>query len=726
MDCKYKEILETQIKDYKREQIAQSPFESKKIDKGYADRTLYINIGEKKAEIKTVSSDMREKFTGGRGYGMKLLWDAVNSDTKWNSPENEIVIAQGPIGGITQYPGSGKTYVATISPLTDIPIDSNVGGHFGPLFKLCGFDALEIQGKSETQLVIFIDGENGMISFEKYLGDCEDSHILAEVLTDVFSISEDDKKNVSIISAGSAAGNTNFGILNFSYYDIHRKHTKLKQAGRGGIGTVFVDKNIKAVVVRKPGMTGDMNNVADYDKVARTGIRLHRELHDNDGSQANMRLNGTTRLVEAMNDYDLVPVNNFRYGYHPDAYKMRQQYWQETFTQGIPDGCWYGCTMQCSKSVSNVELKTGPYKGHKVLIDGPEYETAAGVGTNCGIYDPHAVLECNFYCDTYGIDTISFGTTCAFLMECFEENLIDVAITGGLELHFGNWTAQLELLHQMSRGEGFGTVAGLGVKKLKEIFVDQYGIDADYLNDIGMECKGLEYSEYVTKESLAQQAGYGTANKGAQHDENWLIFMDMVNNQIPTFEDKAEALYFYPLFRTWFSLVGLCKLPWNDIEPANNAETDEPAKVPEHIENYINLYNGVTGANVQHVSELVLQSERVYNLQKVFNLKMGKGLRRDDAIPYRSVGPVTIVEYRSRMERYDKQLKELGFDIKGKTIEEKMGILRKHRENQYEMLLDAVYNRRGWTNNAVPMPETLQRLGIDYPEVLEVVNKHLC
>ena len=98
------------------------------------------------------------------------------------------------------------------------------------------------------------------------------------------------------------------------------------------------------------------------------------------------------------------------------------------------------------------------------------------------------------------------------------------------------------------------------------------------LNDIGMEAKGMEYSEYVTKEPLAMQGGYGLALKGAQHDEAWLIFMDMVNKQIPTFEDKAEALHYFPMFRTWFGLNGLCKLPWNDIEPADNAQTDEPAK----------------------------------------------------------------------------------------------------------------------------------------------------
>ena len=219
----------------------------------------------------------------------------------------------------------------------------------------------------------------------------------------------------------------------------------------------------------------------------------------------------------------------------------------------------------------------------------------AGCGSNLGIFNPPDIIELNFYCDTYGIDSISFGTLTAFVMECYEAGILDKEKTGGLELRFGNADAALELLHQMARGEGFGLIAGMGVRGMKAYFVEHFGADPAFLQDIGMENKGMEYSEYMTKESLAQQGGYGMTNKGAQHDEAWLIFMDMVNNQIPTFEDKAEALHYFPMWRTWFGLNGLCKLPWNDIEPADNALTDEPAKVPEHVANYVALFSGITG-----------------------------------------------------------------------------------------------------------------------------------
>jgi aldehyde:ferredoxin oxidoreductase len=239
----------------------------------------------------------------------------------------------------------------------------------------------------------------------------------------------------------------------------------------------------------------------------------------------------------------------------------------------------------------------------------------------------------------------------------------------------------------------------------------------------------MEYSEYVTKESLAQQGGYGLTNKGPQHDEAWLISMDYILNLIPSIEEKAEALHYFPMWRTWFGLNGLCKIIWNDVEPADNKTRYsgiDVAKVPEHVRNYVELFVGVTGRDeVKSGDDLIRMSESVYNFQRVFNLRMGFGTRQFDAVPYRSMGPVTEEEYLSRQDRYDTQLQELGdgFDPERRTTQEKIDLLRAYREEQYERLIDAVYKRRGWTEDGVPTVETLQRLRIDFPEVLEVVDR---
>jgi len=704
--------------------IAEFNYEVTPLYRGYTDKILYINVSDYSFKIKDVPVEMKEKFIGGKGYGLKLLWDATKPDTRWNDPENELVISCGPIGGITQYSGTGKSLVVTLSPASGSVTDSNAGGYFGPFVKFSGFDSIEIQGKSDRDVLIVIDGTKGKVTIEEAPEEPKDSHLLADMLTEKYADDERDKINVSVVSSGQAAEHSWLGMMNFSFFDRKKGKVRLKQAGRGGTGTVLRDKKIKALVCKIPGVKGNLNNVMDLNAIIERGKNFNREMRELDESQSEMRTKGTAHLMEIMNDYDLLPVMNYKFGAHDESPKIDSEVWKSLFQQGTPDGCWIGCTMSCSKAVNPYIVRTGPYKGQEVIADGPEYENAAGLGSNCGIFDPYYIIEANFYCDTYGMDTISWGTLVAFVMECYENGILNKERTGGLDLHFGNADAAIELLHQVARGEGFGLIAGKGVRKMKEIFEKEYGADPQFLFDIGMENKGLEYSEYVSKESLAQQGGFAMTNKGPQHDEAWLIFMDMVNNQIPTFEDKAEALHYFPMFRTWFALVGLCKLPWNDVEPANNSETDEPAKVPEHVDNYVTIYKAVTGREFDN-KKLVEDSERVYNFQRIFNLRRGFGTRRWDAQPFRAAGPVTLEEYESRMERYDKQLKELvGLDPEKMTLEERHRALRKFREEQYEKLLDAVYLRRGWNNNGVPKIEFLKKIGMDIPEVLEVVKPY--
>ncbi len=703
--------------------LAEYHYELRPVERGYANRTLYINLDDNTIQEKPVTQQMKDLFTGGRGFALWLLWNAVKDDTKWDDPENELVIANGPINGITAYPGAGKSTVVFISPLTGQVVDSNVGGYFGPYLKFSGFDALEIQGKAKEDVIIFIDGDTGKVTIETAPLEALDTYELKEQLAEMYKgDSKRGKLAISTVTAGPAADHSRYGVLNFSWYDVRRKEMRVKQAARGGAGRVFRDKRIKGIVVRFSSLRGDNNHAAKPELIRKAGTRITREIALLDDKQNQMRKVGTPYLVEIMDHFDLLPVHNYKFGSHPDTPKIDSTVWKKLFTQGMPDGCWAGCQLSCSHGVDHFHLRTGPFKGKAVLVDGPEYENAAGFGANIGTFDPLWVLELNFYCDTYGVDTISFANTVAFCMECWENGILNAERTGGLDLSWGNGEAAVELLHQMARGEGFGVLVGQGTKFLVDYFVEHYGADRQFLEDIAMHNKGMEISEYVTKESLAQQGGYGMTLKGGQHDEAWLIFMDQVNKQLPTFEDKAEALHWFPMWRTWFSLHGMCKLPWNDIIPEGNDQTDEPHKVPEHLENYTWLYEGITGQKVT-VDDLIRQSEKVYNFQRVFAIRLGYGTREYDYVPYRAMGPVTEEEYESRQERYDKQLRELGHDVDNMTTAEKVAALRKHRYEQYEKLMDAVYERRGWDKHGIPTVEKLKELGLDLPEIVAVVEK---
>ncbi len=691
------------------------------IDKGYANQTLAVDIGADAIRIEPVDDTMKAIFIGGKGFDLWLMWQAVRDETGWDDPQNAVCIASGPMGGTPGYPGSGKSIVTTISPLTGIPVDSNVGGYFGPYLKFAGFDALTLTGRSETEKVILIDGIEEKIEIFEAPGLSDDAYGLSDALSAHFC--QGKPVDVSVVTTGAGARHSRWGCLNFSWYDAKRRRVRYKQAGRGGIGTVLIRKGIKAVVARWGQVSLETNAPADKAGL-RQVAKLHaKEIVELDPKQNRMAKVGTTHLVPIMNAHDCLPVNNFRYGAHPGGNNLGEETYEHIFDPGF-DGCWRGCTVACAHGVRDFVPMTGPYQGQRVFVDGPEYETIAGCGSNLGIFDPYTVLEINFYCDTYGLDTISFGTGMAFVLECYTLGLIDSSDTGGLELNFGNRLAVLEVMHQIARGEGFGLLVGQGIRRMKQIFAERFGADAAVMADIGMESKGLEFSEYMTKESLAQQGGYGLALKGPQHDEAWLIFLDMVHNFMPTFEQKAEALHWFPMFRTWFSLCGLCKLPWNDIVPEDNKQNPEPAKVVKHVQWYADYFSAVTGRRVGP-DDLIAMSEKVYNFQRIFNLRMGQGKRDGDTIPYRAMGPVTEDEYESRRERYDKQLKEIWQEeIEGLSTGEKVARLRRHREAEYEKLKDAVYHRRGWTADGIPTLATARRLGIDFPDVVALLAEH--
>ncbi len=728
--------------------ITEFKYDVPKVEKGYTNKALYINLDKMEIKIEDIPENVKKTFTGGRGYDLWMMWQYLPHDrkTKWDDHRNVLAISAGPLGGTTIFPGSGKSIVTTISPETEQIVDSNVGGYFGPLTKYSGFDVITIQGKAEKDVYIYIDGEEGKITIEDAEGLPIGTYEIGTILTKKYASDERDMRNVSVVSAGPGSDHSLIGCLNFSWYDSKRKYVRYKQAARGGPGTVFRNKKLVALVAKKRNVDTKNNNPADLEALIEVGKKHSSEMVQLDPKQNNMRKIGTIHLINIMNDYDLLPTKNYKYGSDPNAPKIGVEAYSKRFLDG-PDPCWKGCTVGCAHGVNEFEIQTGPYKGKKVSIDGPEYETAAASGSNWGNWDPDGILEVNFYCDHYGLDSIAVGTSMAFCMECYEYGILNKERTGGIELKWGDWKAALEVVHQLAEGKGFGKIFGMGIRKMKEYFEKEYDLTEEQvklMHDIGMESKGMEFSEYMTKESLAQQGGYGLTLKGPQHDEAWLIFLDMVYNFMPTFEQKAEALWWFPMWRTSFGLLGLCKLPWNDIVPEDNKEFAEgkiekngqvvpedladPAKVPEHVLNYVKFFNAVTGNNVDS-KKYIEMSERVYNFQRTMNLLFlpeGKTMRDLDEIPYRAVGPVTEEEFKSREDKYyNKELREvIGVDPDELSIKEKMDILRQYREKRYEDLKEAVYRRRGWTLSGVPTIAKLKSLGLDMPDLLKLAEKY--
>jgi len=362
--------------------LAELRYEPPQVEKGYAGQTLHVDVSKNTITLKPVDEKMKRTFIGGRGFDLWLLWNAVNGNTRWDSPENEVVIAAGPIGGITQYPGTGKSIAVSISPLTGSVVDSNVGGYYGPLLKFSGMDAIEVQGIAQEEVIVFVDGNEGVIQIIAAPHEAVNSNELAEEVVALWGNTPAEKQGISSVSSGLGAEHTLIGCLNFSFYDPRRQVARLKQAGRGGIGTVLRKKKVKALVVKYAGVSGDSNHPEDLASIQEAGSRMHREIYKQDPIMYQMRVDGTNHLQKIMNDYDILPVHNFRYGNHPDADKIYSPHFQKYFDYSGPDGCWYGCTMACAKFALGLELRSGPFKGQKVCVDGPEYETVAGIGAN--------------------------------------------------------------------------------------------------------------------------------------------------------------------------------------------------------------------------------------------------------------------------------------------------------------------------------------------------------
>jgi len=697
-------------------------------EKGYTDRILRIDLSQNHLSIWEVPEEMRRRFVGGRGYCLRLVFDGTHAGTRHDSPENVLALAGGPFCGETAWVGTGKFIAGTISPLTGSFCDSNVGGHFFPLVKLSGFDAVSITGKSAAPVMVLVDGDRGEVEIVE-APSAHGSLLEAETLLEGWK-GEGDVRNVAFIATGKGAGTTLFGCINSVYYDVKRKRCRSKQAGRGGTATVMAGKGLWGMVVRNNRSRAQANRPAAIEGVRWAGNALRKVIREEDPKAMRMFAQGTTSLMEMMNAVECLPINNYQYGRSEETVKVSGDVFEQRyFNQGMPDGCYPGCNLACTKGCDGFTLETGPFKGRTVAVDGPEYETAAAV-TNLGIFDPAFMMEYSWYCDEYGIDTISAGVTMAFLMEAWERGYLTAEDTGGLELKFGSREAAAALLHDMAEGTGFGPRAGTGVRLLKAWIAERAAARQNRsapeivreLARFGMECKGLEFSLYKTKESLAQQGGYGFALKGAQHDEAWLIALDQVRNEMPTFEDKARALLWFPLFRTWFNVAGLCKLPWIDVRHPEARHTDEPAKNMPTVAYYLEMVNSTLGTN-KTIEDLLRESERAYTLHKLFNLRQGFGTREHDAIPLRAMSPVFPNEFQSRREYYEKKLTEAGLDLQGKTDEEKLRLLQEFRRAQYEKLCDVVYAEKGYDADGIPLKSTLLRLGFQEPHYLAILEQ---
>ncbi len=598
--------------------------------KGYAGKILRVDLTSGRFRTEPVDETMARDYLGGRGFAARLIYDEVKGADPLG-PDNKLVLASGPLAGVFMPAGAKATFAAK-SPATGIYGDANIGGHLAAELKYAGYDAIIFEGRAPAPVYLYIDdGEIDLRPADHLWGQgaVESEQSLKRQLGDEFQIA----------TIGPAGENmVYFACIG---HDIGR------QAGRTGVGAVMGSKNLKALAIRGSGGV----EVADLDEVQRIGREMILKLNNDPGLQV-WHDYGLTSVATWANSIGALPTRNYQSGFFEAVDGISHEAMKERIY--LSTKACFGCPMACGKFVE--------VKERGVRVEGPEYETVALIGSNCGFDRIEDVAYLNQVCDDLGLDTISAGNAIAFAIECYEKGVIGPKETEGLELRFGDADAFAELARRIAhRQPGIGEALANGVKHAAEVFGD--GCDR-----YAIQVKGLEWSGYEARGAPAMMLAYATCDIGAHHNRAWAITHDIATGR-DQLEGKAEKVIELQHIRPLFDLLGACRLQW--------------VEMGLDLQYYPQIYNAITG-NHATWEELLECAERVFNLTRLYAARELPGFGRSfDYPPARFMEePVPTGETQGRLISRE----------------------------QMDWLLDRYYELRGWDRNGLPKPETLRRL----------------
>ena len=422
---------------------------------GYNGRILRVNLSEERIEIDQPPEDYYQRYLGGRGFIVTTLLKELPARIDPLGPENKLIFALGPLTGMP-LPGSGRNSVGAKSPLTGAYGESEAGGYWGAELKKAGFDAIIIEGQAASPVYLLIqDGQVELRDARPLWG--------MEVAQTHFAIQKelsDKQTRTTIIGPGGE------NLVRYAAVAHDISH----YAGRTGMGAVMGSKKLKAIAVRGRNVPPMANPGVIHD--------LALWMAKNFKKETNSWRYGTGDNMAGNNLAGNTPVLNSQDGFFNGAEKLSAKAICDEFRVAM-HSC-YACPIRCKKKVKiDAPWPVDPIYG------GPEYETIAAFGPNCGVSDVRAICKAHDLCNRYGLDTISTGVTIAFAMECFERGLITSQDTGGLDLKFGNAQAMLSMVEQIVRREGLGEILAQGTK----IAAGKIGQGAE---DLAVHVKGLE------------------------------------------------------------------------------------------------------------------------------------------------------------------------------------------------------------------------------------------
>jgi aldehyde:ferredoxin oxidoreductase len=570
---------------------------------------LHVNLSDKSIRREPLPPEIFKQYLGGRGLGVKLLYDNLAPGTDAMSPENLLVFAVGP-STATRVPTAGRFVVITKSPTTGTIFDSHAGGYFGAQLRRAGFAAVVFHGKSDSPVYLWINNDDVEIrDASKIWG----KDVYAS--TDELLEKTDPKAQVACIGPAGE----NLGLMAAIMTDKHRA------AGRGGVGAVMGSKNLKAIVAKGTGEVG----VYDQERLNTAVERARRLIKKNAVTNKSLPVYGTAVLVSVTNELGMLPTNNFQEGTFNDAEGVSGEKLLERFSAGTYN-C-HGCPIGCGR-VSQIE-------GRKV--GGPEYESLWALGPQCGINDLEWITLANDRCNHLGLDTISVGSTIGAAMELVEKGKLDAP------LKFGDTTGVLDIIEDMAHMRGLGAEMSEGSKRLAE----RYGAP-----ELAMQVKGLEIPAYDPRGAQGHALGYATSNRGGCHLRSYLIGPEVLGSPVLVDRDrpdgKADLVKLYQDLSAAMDCMVVCRF-------TNFAWT---------VDDYAEMVSAGTGIEFNG-HELLRLGARIYNLERLFNIREGF-TAEDDNLPPRFFKPLPEGGSRNRVVHLEEMLKEYyklrGWDKEGR------------------------------------------------------------
>jgi len=617
---------------------------------GWTGTILEVDLTHESIQKVDLSEQLACNYLGQAGINARIIYDRVSSDTDPLSPDALLIFGVGPLGG-TLAPCSGRLSVTFKSPLTGIFGDSNCGGHWASELKMAGYDHIVITGKAKHPVYLWIDNDRIEIR------DARSIWGKSTWATDDLVREDVGERTAQVACIGPAGEH----LVRFAAIICNRA----RAAARCGPGAVMGSKNLKAIGVR-----GDRGiHVADKSALSDAVDEAVNAILA-DPLYESAKTYGTLAITPLAQALGFLPTRNFQESTFEGADKLGGDVFIKQYATRHK-GC-YNCPVACSRLYKVAE---GPFATQG---EGPEYETVSALGAKCGNDNFESILHANTLCNQLGMDTISTGNVLAWAMECYQRGVLTRTQLDGLDLHFGNDSAMIELIKKIAAREGIGAILAEGAHRAAL----QVG-GSDWV----VHSKGMDYPAVDTRGTKGMALSFAVSPRGGDHLKGLSLYevapdiyaqdirqetgIDVTPQYWLEYKTKAKLMRWHENWHCVVDSLGLCKLEGIAIKPL----------LPRHFQRML------TAATGWHVSEgeLEIIGERIWNLERLFNVR--EGMLRADDLPPRRLLEEPIATGPAQGERLDRQ--------------------------RYEQMLTEYYRLRGWDpETGIPTKEKRRELGL--------------